>query len=101
MGAAALGWPTLLLALLPPCTFSGIADFTGAAGAGVLWSTSPDPPPPQPPRGVCVRGWGLGGGFPWGQPPGLVVQVTASFLPVNSCYSSTQWSTGTSPNGTI
>lgn len=61
----------------------------------------PPLPPLQPPRGVSVRGWGLGGGFPWGQPPGLVVQVTASFLPVNSCYSSTQWRTGTSPNGTI
>ena len=56
MGAAALGWPTLLLALLPPCTFSGIADFTGAAGAGVLWSTSPDPPHNLRGAFVCVGG---------------------------------------------
>lgn len=44
VGAAALGRPAFLFALLPPCTFSGIADFTGAEGAGVLWST----PAPRP-----------------------------------------------------
>lgn len=89
MGAAALGRPSLLFTLLPSCTFSGIADLTGAESPGVL----------GPPSCLCVRGRGLCRGFPWGQLLGLVVQVLASFLQVSSCYSSTQWSTRNSQMG--